>query len=315
MELKKVELLKKNLQSVIVGKEDVMEYLLIGLLAQGHVLLEDVPGTGKTVLAKSMAKSLECDFNRIQFTPDILPSDITGMSVYNQKELSFEFRPGPAFTNILLADEINRATPRTQAALLECMEERQITMDGTTYALKRPFLVLATQNPIETQGTFPLPEAQLDRFLIKTSMGYPTTEEALAILDRFISNDPLGELEPVMTADEIVEAQNELPNVRMEASIRAYIVALAEATRKAEGVVLGVSPRGTLALMRAAQARAMIHGRDYVIPEDVKVLAKPVLSHRIICRSQSILNRDPSGAVMDSVLNHVEVPTERPEVG
>ncbi len=315
MELKKIERLKQNLQSVIVGREDVMEYLLIGLLAQGHVLLEDVPGTGKTVMAKSMARSLECDFSRIQFTPDILPSDITGMSVYNQKEMTFEFRPGPAFTNILLADEINRATPRTQAALLECMEERQITMDGTTYVLKRPFLVLATQNPIETQGTFPLPEAQLDRFLIKTSMGYPTTEEALLILDRFIAKNPLNDLEPVMTAEEVIEAQDALPGIQMDESIRTYIVQLVEATRKAEGVVLGVSPRGSLALMRAAQARAMIHGRDYVIPEDVKTLAKPVLTHRIICRSQSVLNRNPAAAVMDQILNHVEVPTERPEVG
>jgi len=310
----KLALVRDNMKKVVIGHEDVMDNLLIALLAQGHVLLEDVPGTGKTVLAKTMAKSLECGFSRIQFTPDILPSDITGMSVFNQKELSFEFKPGPAFTNILLADEINRATPRTQSALLECMEERQITMDGVTYPLGRPFMVLATQNPIETQGTFPLPEAQLDRFLIKTKMGYPATDEAVQILDRFISQDPLGELESVMTAEEILEAQAALPTITMDPSIRRYIVELVEATRKAEGVVLGVSPRGSLALMRASQARAMIHGRDYVIPDDVKAMAKPVLAHRIICRNQSLMNRDPASTVVDSILASVPVPTEKPEV-
>lgn len=286
MELKDIQGLtqsvRERIQKVIVGKSDTVELMLCAMIARGHVLLEDVPGTGKTVMAKSLAKSLDCAFSRIQFTPDLLPSDVTGLSIFNARTEDFEFKRGPVFTNILLADEINRATPRTQSALLECMEERQVTESGVTRALDEPFLVVATQNPVETQGTFPLPEAQLDRFLMKLRPGYPDTDEALAILDRFICNNPLAELTPCATAEDIKSAQALIGTVHVSSVVRRYMVDLVEKTREMPEVETGVSPRGLLALLRACQAWAAMNGRDFVTPDDVKALAVPVLAHRII---------------------------------
>ncbi len=299
-----------NVSRVIVGKEDVLTLVVTAILARGHVLLEDVPGTGKTVMAKAMARSVDVDFKRIQFTPDILPSDITGMSVFDQRENRFVFRPGPVFCGVLLADEINRATPRSQSALLEAMEERQVTGDGVTYPLKEPFLVLATQNPIEIQGTFPLPEAQLDRFLMKLSMGYPSTADAAAILDRFVRNDPLGETCPVAAAAELLEAQAACREIALSDSVRDYIVALVERTRQLEQVLLGASPRATLALMRAAQAYAAVHGRDFTTPDDVKALAAPVLAHRLTVRGAYGRTGQGEAAVADA-LRLTPVPTEK----
>ncbi len=273
---------RERIQKVIVGKSDTVELMLCAMIARGHVLLEDVPGTGKTVMAKSLAKSLDCAFSRIQFTPDLLPSDVTGLSIFNARTEDFEFKRGPVFTNILLADEINRATPRTQSALLECMEERQVTESGVTRALDEPFLVVATQNPVETQGTFPLPEAQLDRFLMKLRPGYPDTDEALAILDRFICNNPLSELTPCATAEDIKSAQALIGTVHVSSAVRRYMVELVEKTREMPEVETGVSPRGLLALLRACQAWAAMSGRDFVTPDDVKALVVPVLAHRII---------------------------------
>ena len=286
MELKDIRVLADNvlerIQRVIVGKSDTVELMLCAMIARGHVLLEDVPGTGKTVMAKSLAKSLDCAFSRIQFTPDLLPSDVTGLSIFNARTENFEFKPGPVFTNILLADEINRATPRTQSALLECMEERQVTESGVTRSLDEPFLVVATQNPVETQGTFPLPEAQLDRFLMKLRPGYPNTDEAMAILDRFIQNNPLETLTPCAAAADIRAAQALIGTVHVSEPVRRYMVALVEKTRELPEVQTGVSPRGLLALLRACQSWAAMHGRDFVTPDDVKALAVPVLAHRII---------------------------------
>lgn len=286
MELRDIQGLAQNvrerIQRVIVGKSDTVELMLCAMIARGHVLLEDVPGTGKTVMAKSLARSLDCAFSRIQFTPDLLPSDVTGLSIFNARTEDFEFKSGPVFTNILLADEINRATPRTQSALLECMEERQVTEGGVTRPLDEPFLVVATQNPVETQGTFPLPEAQLDRFLMKLRPGYPDTDEALSILDRFISNNPLEKLTPCASAEDIKAAQTLIGTVHVSEPVRRYMVALVEKTRELPEVETGVSPRGLLALLRACQAWAAMHGRDFVTPDDVKALAVPVLAHRII---------------------------------
>lgn len=302
---------RDNLSKVIVGKAHVIDLLLAALLAKGHVLLEDVPGTGKTVLAKSLAKSIACPFARIQFTPDLMPSDITGVSVFMPGSGAFEFKPGPVFTGILLADEINRATPRTQSALLECMEERQVTESGVTHPLPAPFLVVATQNPVEIQGTFPLPEAQLDRFLMRLHMGYPSQEEALAILNRFIKDDPISGLSSVAQREELLAVQALVPKVAVSAPVLSYIAALCEQTRKPEQVMLGVSPRGMLALMRAAQALALIGGRDYVIPDDVKALAVPVLSHRIVIRG--IYGKtDGAENLVAEALKTVPAPTEEP---
>ena len=300
--------LKKNIGKVIIGKDRQIELILTAMLAGGHVLLEDVPGTGKTTLAKSLAKSLSCDFSRVQFTPDLLPSDITGTRIYERESGTFTFIKGPAFTNILLADEINRATPRTQSALLECMEERQITEGGITYSLEAPFLVIATQNPVETQGTFKLPEAQLDRFLIQVSLGYPDKLEAVQLLQRFIHDQPLQELESVATAAEIAQGAKLCKDCQVSKDIMRYMAAICEAARSPEKVRLGPSPRALLALMRCAQALAAIRGRDYVIPDDVKELAEPVLAHRIMMRT--ISTQSDAAAFVRSVLNGVRVPTE-----
>lgn len=300
--------LKDNISSVIVGKEKQIDLILTALLSGGHVLLEDVPGTGKTTLAKSLAKSLSCDFSRVQFTPDLLPADITGMRIYNQKSGEFSFIKGPAFTNILLADEINRATPRTQSALLECMEERQITDGGITYPLETPFIVIATQNPVETQGTFPLPEAQLDRFLMKLSLGYPSQEESLMLMQRFIHRQPLGELEPVAQAQEIREAAALCAQCSVSEDVMRYMAALCEAARDPSKVRLGPSPRALLALMRCCQSLAALRGRDYVIPDDVKELTVPVLAHRIVMRGISY--QSDSTTFLLGLLNTVAAPTE-----
>ena len=300
--------LNENIGKVIVGKSREIELILTALLAGGHVLLEDVPGTGKTTVAKSLAKSLSCDFSRVQFTPDLLPADITGMRIYNQKTGEFTFIKGPAFTNILLSDEINRATPRTQSALLESMEERQITEGGTTYPLEDPFLVIATQNPVETQGTFPLPEAQLDRFLIRLSLGYPDKDEAVVLMQRFIHRKPLAEIEAVADAQQVREAITLCTQCSVSEDVMRYMAALCEAARNPDAVRLGPSPRALLALMRCCQALAAIRGRDFVIPDDVKELAVPVLAHRIVMRGISY--QITSESFVQDLLKQVPVPTE-----
>ena len=313
MERGDIQTLAKNvgerIQKVIVGKGETVELLLCAMIARGHVLLEDVPGTGKTMMTKSLAKSLSCRFSRIQFTPDLLPSDVTGLSVFNSQKSEFEFKPGPVFTNILLADEINRATPRTQSALLECMEERQVTSDGVTRRLDEPFLVIATQNPIETQGTFPLPEAQLDRFLMKLKPGYPTTEESMLLLERFIENNPLEELTPCASAEDIRAAQSLFSGAYVAEPVRRYMVALCEKTRELPQVQTGVSPRGLLALLRACQAMALIRGRDFVTPDDVKYLAVPVLAHRVAL--SGLYGRTAkSEEIIREALSQTEAPVE-----
>lgn len=314
MELERIgrlaQRIKDNIKQVIVGKDHVIDQLLISLIASGHVLLEDVPGTGKTLLAKSLAKSLDCSFKRVQFTPDLLPSDLSGINFYNQKTGEFEFRPGPIFTNILLGDEINRATPRTQSSLLECMEEGQVTVDGETRQLDRPFMVIATQNPVETQGTFPLPEAQLDRFLIKVDMGYPSTEEGIEILRRFKETNPLADIRPVASQDEIIKAQQNYSKVYVSQDILRYIVKIVEMTRQHSEVVLGVSPRGSQALLKAAQVYAIMRGRDFVSPDDVKDIIKPVLGHRIILRNVMGKREGQLETIIEQILKLVEVPAE-----
>ncbi len=313
MDLQDIKLLsekiKKNIQKVIIGKDDTIDFILTSIIAGGHVLLEDTPGTGKTMLAKSLAKSLDGTFNRIQFTPDLLPSDITGLNIFNQESHSFEFIKGPVFSNILLADEINRATPRTQSSLLECMEEKQVTVDGTTRVLDKPFLVIATQNPIETAGTFTLPEAQLDRFMMQLSMGFPTESEELSIMDRFISNNPIDELTPVCSKEEIRTMGRLAASVYVDSLIRKYIVDIVNATRNNTNISSGVSPRGTLALLKTSQVYAAIHGRDYVTPEDVKALAIPVLAHRIISYTNMAKNANKANLI-NGILETITVPTE-----
>lgn len=273
--------IRQNVAKVIIGKDDAIELMLIALLCDGHLLLEDVPGVGKTTLAKALARSIDCTFARIQFTPDLLPSDVTGIIYYNQKNQDFEFRPGPVFSQVLLGDEINRATPRTQAALLEAMQEQQVTLDNETYVLPRPFLTIATQNPIELEGTFPLPEAQLDRFLLQIRLGYPGFDEEEEILLHYERQDPLKELQAVVTAEQIIELQKNVRAIHVNEDVRRYIVKIVRSTREHESAELGVSPRGTLALYRASQAFAAIRGRDYVIPSDVQFLCPPLLTHRI----------------------------------
>jgi len=301
---------RENIGKVIVGSSEVIELTLVALLADGHILIEDVPGIGKTTLAKAIARSVGCAFKRIQFTPDLMPSDVTGIHYYNQKSGEFEFRPGPIISNFVLADEINRATPRTQSALLEAMEERQVTIDGETMPLPAPFLVLATQNPIEQEGTFPLPEAQLDRFLMRVSVGYPNESEEDDILQRFEEANPLDTLEPVVEAEELIRLRALVPHIHCEASVRRYLIAIIQATRTHAALDLGASPRASLALYRASRALAAINGRDYVLPDDVKRLAPVVLSHRLILGSQSRLRgRDASG-VLEEVLAEVPAPVE-----
>ena len=301
----------ENVEQVIVGKHDAVELTIIALLCEGHVLIEDVPGTGKTMLAKSVSRSLGCDFRRIQFTPDMLPSDVTGVSVFNQKTREFEFRPGPVMAQIVLTDEINRATPKTQSALLEAMEERQITVDGVTYPMDLPFLVLATQNPIEYEGTFPLPEAQLDRFMMRISLGYPENEDEITMLDNQQHAHPVTRIEQVVSAEELIEAQQQIKDVYINDLVKEYIVKLVTATRKHPDVYLGASPRGSIALYKTGQARAAILGRDYVIPDDVKALAMVTLAHRlIISPSARIKNVDPR-AVIQEILDSTPVPGAR----
>ncbi|MDY7040336.1 MAG: MoxR family ATPase [Chloroflexota bacterium] len=300
-----------NVEKVIFGKHEEIQLAVLGLLCQGHLLIEDVPGVGKTMLAKSIAKSLGCTFRRIQFTPDMLPSDVTGVSVFNQKTREFEFRPGPVMSQIVLTDEINRATPKTQSALLEAMEERQVTVDGTTYSLGRPFLVLATQNPIEYEGTFPLPEAQLDRFIMRISLGYPDPGHEISILNSQQYVHPVEEIDQVVTVEELIDAQEKVKEVYIDDLVKEYIVTIVNATRKHPDVYLGASPRGSLALYKTSQARASVLGRDYVIPDDVKDLAKPTLAHRLIVSpSARIKDVDPR-VVIEDVLNSVPVPGAR----
>ncbi len=301
---------KENVARVIVGKDATIELLLVALLCEGHVLIEDVPGIGKTMLAKSLARSLRCTFERIQFTPDLLPSDITGVSVFNQKSGEFEYRAGPVVAQIVLADEINRAGPRTQSALLEAMEERQVTVDGVTRPLPRPFLVLATQNPIELEGTFPLPEAQLDRFLLRLRLGYPEGEEERAILRRFREANPLEELKAVVSADEIGALGAAARRVFVHEVIEDYIVAIAQASRGNNAIALGMSPRASLALCRTSQAFAALQGRNYVRPDDVKHMAEPVLAHRLIPSAQTRLRRQATGELVAKLLERVPVPVE-----
>ena len=301
----------ENVERVIIGKRDTVSLTLIGLIAQGHLLIEDVPGVGKTMLARSIAKSIGCSFRRIQFTPDMLPSDVTGVSVFNQKTLEFEFRPGPVMAQIVLTDEINRATPKTQSALLEAMEERQATVDGVTYPMKRPFLVMATQNPIEYEGTFPLPEAQLDRFMLRISLGYPNKEDEQKILDAQQFKHPIEELDQAVTVDELLDAQEQVKQVHVDALIKTYIVDLVGMTREHPDAYLGASPRGSITLYKTAQVRAAMDGRDYVIPDDVKALSMAALAHRLIVSpSARIKDVDPR-AVVEDVLQSVPVPGAR----
>lgn len=302
--------IKDNIGKVIVGKEDTIDMLLVSMLCGGHVLLEDVPGTGKTMLIKSLAASVGCSFKRIQFTPDLLPSDITGINFFNMKKSEFEFVPGPIFANIVLADEINRATPKTQSGLLECMEEGQTTIDGKTYRLAAPFMVIATQNPVENMGTFPLPEAQLDRFLMKGSMEYPNHQEGVDILARFDKSSPLETLSPVVSEQELCRAIEELPGVYVCRELMSYITNVVEKTRKYPKVILGVSPRGALSLMKAAKGYAAIAGRNYVIPDDVKRAAHPVLDHRIMLENSMRIHKNAAYNVIEDILGTVTVPTE-----
>jgi len=301
--------LTENIGKVIIGKEEVIKLLLTSLFSDGHVLLQDMPGTGKTKLARSLAASMEGRFARIQFTPDLLPGDVTGMNVFNRKTGEFELHKGPVFTNILLADEINRATPRTQSGLLESMEERQVTIDGESLLLPKPFFVIATQNPVETAGTFPLPEAQLDRFMMQLSMGLPSKQEEIAILDRFMRDDPGEELKPVIHLDELSEMKELIRDVYVHPEIENYMVEISVQTRKKDKVIMGVSPRGTLALLRAAKAYAALSGRSYCIPDDVKALAVPVLAHRLKI-NYGYQAAGGAESVIREILDNVEAPTE-----
>jgi len=297
-----------NIERVIQGKRDVIELVLLCLVSEGHLLLEDVPGVGKTNLAKSLATSIECSFGRVQFTPDLLPSDVVGLTVWNRGENSFDFRPGPVFNNIVLADEINRASPKTQAALLEAMAEDQVTVDGVTYPLGQPFMVIATQNPIEHEGTYPLPESQLDRFLMRVSVGYPSPHAELEILDTHGDHDPFRDIGPVVNGEDVQRLAQATRQVHVAPSLKAYLVDVAQATRRSSHLSLGVSPRATLALQRVAKARAAAEGRSYVLPDDVKALAVPVLAHRLIVTPEAQLQGISPGDALAEVLRAVPVP-------
>lgn len=302
------ERIVSSLEKVIVGKRQSLELVVIGLLCQGHILIEDVPGVGKTVLARSLARSLDCVFNRIQFTPDMLPSDVTGVSIYNQQKNEFEFRPGPIIGQIILADEINRATPKTQAALLEAMEERQVTVDGVTHSMPKPFIVLATQNPIEYEGTFPLPEAQLDRFLLRLRLGYPSINDEIRIMEDQKIQHPLEALTSVATGEDVIRMSEAIRQVFVSNAVKRYIVELSTRTRQSQDVYLGASPRGSLFLSRAAQARAALHGRDHVLPDDIKALAVPVLAHRIIVSAAARLRDLGSDRIVQEIVLATPVP-------
>ena len=303
--------LRESVQRVVVGKSDVIDLAIIAVICRGHVLVEDVPGIGKTTMAKALAQSLGCTFSRIQFTPDLMPTDVLGVNFYNQKTGDFEFRAGPIFSQVILADEINRATPRTQSAMLEAMQERQVTVDGQTRRLNEPFLVLATQNPIELEGTFPLPEAQLDRFMIRIKLGYPSAEEESDILQRFERDTTLPDLDAVTGAKELREMQRLVTTVRVEDIIRDYIVELVQSTRRNDGLTLGASPRAALALYKTAQARAALDGRDFVTPDDVKALAETTLAHRVILTSNSRLRGRTAEQIVAETLSRVPAPIER----
>jgi MoxR-like ATPase len=299
---------RDNIRKVIIGKDDVIELILVALLCEGHVLIEDVPGVGKTSLISALARTVGMSFRRVQFTPDVLPSDITGFTLLNMKSGEFEYRPGVVMSNIILADEINRTSPKTQSSLLEAMEERHVTVDGTTYNVPRPFMVLATQNPIEYVGTYPLPEAQMDRFLIRIAMGYPSQKDEAEILSRFVTGDPREELEPVCTLDEISALQKATMDIQCAPSVREYIVKIVSLTRKSEHLSLGASPRGSIFLMKASQACAALQGRSFVTPDDVQKMAAPVLSHRLIVRPEARLTGMTADRVIKSILNTVDVP-------
>ena len=302
--------LRENIQKVLVGKDEVIDLTLVAVLSGGHLLIEDVPGIGKTTLARALAASLGCTFRRIQFTPDLLPSDVTGLYWFNQKKQEFEFKPGPVLSQVVLADEINRATPRTQSALLEAMQERQVTIDGVTHHLDSPFLVLATQNPIELEGTFPLPEAQIDRFMLRVSIGYPDEGEESNILERFRNADPLSELQPVSSPEEVLVMMQARQQVRVVEPVRDYIVKVARATRQNGEIELGASPRATLALYQASQAWAAIHGRDFVLPDDVKRMAPVVLTHRLIISPQAQLRGRRISDLVADIVEALPVPVE-----
>jgi len=300
----------ENMKTVMVAKSEVLELALVAVLCEGHILIEDVPGIGKTTLAKTLARSLGCSFRRIQCTPDLLPSDITGIHFFNQKTCEFEFRPGPVIANIVLVDEINRATPRTQSSLLECMQERQVTVDGVTIPLSQPFMVIATQNPVELQGTFPLPEAQLDRFLLKLVLGYPNLEDEDIMLLRFERSNPLEQLSAVTLASEIIDIRRQAQEVYLEPSVRRYILEIIGRTRTDPSIRLGCSPRASLALYRASQALALIQGRDFVLPDDVKRLAVPVLGHRLILSTEAYLHNTSKEKLIADILSSLPVPAE-----
>jgi MoxR-like ATPase len=308
LDFKFCERIVENVSQVIVGKRHTIELLLVALLGEGHVLLEDVPGLGKTLLAKSLARSIGGSFKRVQFTPDLLPSDITGFNVYNQQTGQFTYQPGPVITNILLADEINRTIPRTQASLLESMEERQVTVDGQTLLLPHPFFVMATQNPIELEGTFPLPEAQLDRFLLKIHLGYPEKDEEISILDRFREDDPLLKLEAVASPEQITELQQARKKIHLSLPVREYIANIVRSTRHNNSLRFGASPRGSLGLMRTGQALAALRGRDYVLPDDIKYLVSPVLSHRLILKEEERLRGGTPERLLEEMMSQIPVP-------
>ena len=308
MDFKLCEQIKENISQVIVGKHQTIELLLVGLLGDGHVLLEDVPGLGKTLIAKSLSRSIGGSFKRVQFTPDLLPADITGFNIYNQQTGQFTYQPGPVITNILLADEINRTIPRTQASLLESMEERQVTVDGETFPLPHPFFVMATQNPIELEGTFPLPEAQLDRFLLKIHLGYPEKDEEISILERFREDDPLLKLKAVASPEQVTELQQARKKIHLSFPVLEYIATIVRATRNNKSLRFGASPRGSLGLMRTGQALAALRGRDYVLPDDIKYLVGPVLSHRLILKEEERLRGETTEHLLDEMVRQIPVP-------